>query len=1189
MPFLSALDSKSLVSDHLQFGDEASEQAHELCSNGKVISEKISTVMGAITAKHSVRTLQGLNSSLDISLTRRDSSSSLILEIQEIHDRRPRAFGYTVAVNGQKVYFRTYEEVGAGPNHYFIQLPRGENIKNILTITSASSAPFSLGQIWLYENFFTTIEPQEKVYKPLALMGMKATAPEAGGPGRDFAPFGEYRDVNFLNMPKNAIHTRIDNHLDNSAQTGRPVQILLNGTTWGGSPRSPDGQGGYFTDIRYSQLAYDLASKSWSPCYPNMWSCSFWTSSFDPLLQTTMRTRFLAAMSGIQDKVDFLHARGLMPYPVYVRELGPPMGEVTAATIQAATKEGIKLDPTDGLDKAERQWLHQNDVWLWQEYASWHAEVFGRDSVIVDRGAIRLPAMQTIDNQYAHTVFSSDHGPLKDRRYFGGQVGMVEGFWSSGEVFFDKYNLYDYVKANGKLAHVNIWAPFTKDSSHLRSLYDAGFQFATFIGDTAETTKVIRASDGCADLPALLPPHHQPILLEVRYNTQRTLGPTEQVVGVENLSIHSQSREVADMASMSRLAVNDLTKPGQITYRIDNGGIPFATGLSLQLDGRIAPGTGNRIQVLLGETPNNLQQVALLNAENLPCPDHWELFMTSKTSVNLGEKLLGKNSGFLRLVFHAEGAFDATFLMELSVTGQWNQGTGHVTGNPFTMREQRTLNLWIQERVVAQRLLKRYTQLAGEDHVTAQAKIMMTNGRYRTLQALLSGAISQILPARYVVRGHGELGRHKLNISLPNEDQVLKVTLLKVSEREYEFSVTCDVVAQPFTISLPTKNGTPWSLSRLKENHFRLQQEDSGKLIAVEGCIRISAEAVRENSSPRKLPTTIIARYLEGNRSAIRVDSQDMGLMDGEENISLQVTNGVTVTRHADLMENAGVSKTWPERFDRVVLSLNEQGKVTGIDAKYGHAHGKVVNYTPFSAFPPYSNGMITLDNGNTYEFDFITEVETTALHGIARAYESKMLLAALRPGMEVTIDYSPYTESGTSRRIIKVSQSHQVLMTQDYTTMLDNEWRTNVVSTEGVVVKNHNPEPHNGEKYSMLMRPAKGFEPGTVIYKVVSEWPVSYTVLEFSARVYDDSSSIDFEVSRDEGKTWNMCGRYDNTWQNCFPQGVKPWKVPWQYVDLTSEVQGVREFYLRLTLRANPADDRMALGKIRVVTEIKK
>ena len=1181
-----AAEPAQVIYDQIACDEPTSLTNHSQLTTGKVRTELLATEIGGFTRTYPVQTVSGSRSSLGFTLRKPAIAKDLILEVQEIHSRRPKAFAYTVSVNGTDVYFRTYEEVGAGPNHYFIRIPAAAALGEALhiTLTSAGAPEFSLGRVWLYADFFTTIEPQENVYRPLALMGMVATAPGVGGPGRDFAPFGEYRDVNFLNVPAKNVQQRIHDQLVKSAETGRPVEILLNGTTWGGSPRGPDGQGGYFTDIRYSQMAYDMASKNWSPSYPNMWSSTFWTSSWDPLMQTIMHQRFLAGMANLTDTVDFLKAHGQVPRPVYTRELGPPLGEVNAATMAAAVKDGVKLDPTDGLDQSERLWLQRNDVRLWQTYAAWHAEAFPRESVSVDRGQVRLPDEQAIDNQYAHTVFTTDQGPLKDRRYFGGQAGMVDGFWSSGEVFFDRFGLYDYIKANGKLAHVNIWAPFAKNTELMRDLYDAGFQYATFIGDTAETTKVIRASDGCAELPAVLPTHYLPRIMEVMYNTQRTLGSADSIVTCDNLKIHSQSRECADSASMSRLAVVDLAKPGSITYRIDNGGEPFASGLSLQLDGRIAPGVANNIQVFLGETPESLGEVAKLTAEKLPCPDHWEPYMTSKTTVDLGERLKGKKAGVLRLVFNAKGAFDAAFLMELKIAGQWSQGSGHMAGNPFTMREQRSLNLWIQDRVVAERLVARYRKLAGNDAIAAQAGRLLAEGRYRSVQSLLNGALSEVLPARYALRGHGRLGRYAAEITLPEDNQTLVATLNAFTAEACEFSVAGETARQSFTIKISAANGSHWTLTQPQPNRFRLATDPAGTLVAKDGAVTASVTAVQMAEPTRKLPNTLVARYLDGNRNSIRVDVQDLAMMNGDENLTLAVAPKVKVERTPEREVVEG-KKDWPQPKDRVELTLDEQGRVTAINARYGHDHGSVAKITPFSPLPPFSNGTLTLDNGQTYEFDFGTEVDTVALHNMARFYEAPMLVTGLRPGSAVTIDYSPYTEGGTSRRLLKVTQPYRQLMSQDFTTTQGEDWRAATVNAEGIVVQRHNPEPHNGDNTSMLMRPAKPFEPGTVTYAVKSERPLGATVLEFSARVYDDSSTIDFAASVDGGVTWTSCGRFDNTWQNCYPQSVRPWKVPWNFVDLTHVVEGRSDFQVRLTLRVNPADDRMALGRIRVMT----
>jgi len=1187
---------KPLIADALVFGDSVSEKTHALKGSGQVRSEKLRTEMGGIKGQYAVRTVQGSGSRVSFSLTKPAQASALILEVQEIHDRRSKAFGYMVNVNGCDVYFRTYEEIGAGPNHYFVSIPaeaaRSDEPLTV-TITSAGAPAFSLGQVWLYEDFFGTVEPQEQVFRPLPILSMSATSAEAGNPGVSFAPFGDFIQPNYANKPYAAVRQDIHYSLTKSGETGRPLQILINGPTWGGAFSGPDGLGGYFNDVRYSMLAYDKTRDLYSPSFPNMWSSSFFATFRDPHMNAIMKRRFMESLGDLSTFVDFLKARGKEPQAVYARELGPPMGEVTAATIAAAAKEGVVLNPRDGLDETERLWLYRDSVRLWQEYAAWHAEVFPRESVVVDRGTVRLPKEQAVDNQYAHTIFKAD-GPMKDRRWFGGQAGMVDGFWSSGEVFWDAFSKYDYLKANGRLAFVNLTVTILKnDCTPLRNLYDSGFQFVTFYQDTKEFTPFIHSADRCEAEPAIAPVHHEPTVLEALYNLQQTLGAEALVASSENVKIHTQNRDNADMSGCKRLAVADCSRPGQVTYHLDNGGEPFTSGLTLHLDGQISLGSGNRIEVLAGETLESLRLVAVLTDAQLPCPDYWTLYMTSKTSVDLGKELIGRKSGFLRLVLHAEKAPDATFLMDCRVTTQWPHSTGHLAGNPFTMQQQRTLQLWIQDRAVARRLLEHYGSLAGDEDVARQGRELFDQGRYCSVQRLINGEISQVLPARYAVRGHGKLGRYPVQVRLPEDDQVLVVTLHSCSGKSYEFSVNCDVDKQPFEISLDSSSSSAkWSLNRVSENRYRLEvgtgEKDSEQITVKDGRVTMEGIAVRVARSVPALPGSFIARYLNGSKASIQVDTQNLKWMNYENSIQLKVAKDVQVVRSAERLARSGEEGNWPKRFDRVELTLNAKGEVSGIRSSYGHDSGRIKSVIAPSLLKDFTNGGIVLENGNSYEFHYDTQLDTVAMHDRYCSYETQLISQGLKPGQEVSLDYSPYAEMGASRRLIKVTQPYRVLLAQDFTKGDTQDWKANAISVQGLAVKPHKPEPNFLHDLVVpLLRPEKPFEPGSVIYRVRSDRPLKATVVEFTARAFEDSSAVEFSVSTD-GIQWISCGLFDNSWQNSYAQSAqgKPWSNPWKFMDLTQEVQGHTEFLLKATLRVHSADERFCVGQIRVVTE---
>ncbi len=197
-----------LLADSCRFGEPASTQAHGFSSTGAVRSEHIETEMGGLKRSYAVQTVQGTGSGVSFTLAGPRHPGPAILEIQEIHQRRPQAFGYTVSVNGQPVYFRTYEELGAGPNHYFVRIPDalhrpGEALR--VELTSAGAPPFSLGQVWLYNDFFGWVDSQEKIYRPMAITSMVATTKLDEAPPALVLAAGRFRSAQFCPSPHRAV------------------------------------------------------------------------------------------------------------------------------------------------------------------------------------------------------------------------------------------------------------------------------------------------------------------------------------------------------------------------------------------------------------------------------------------------------------------------------------------------------------------------------------------------------------------------------------------------------------------------------------------------------------------------------------------------------------------------------------------------------------------------------------------------------------------------------------------------------------------------------------------------------------------------------------------------------------------------------------------------------------------------
>jgi hypothetical protein len=162
-------------------------------TSGNVRLESLETEMGGHLDRYQAAAFAGKNASLAFEVPTPAKGEDLLLEIREIHNRRPGVFGYTVLVDGREVYFRTYEEYGAGPNHFFVQVTAqslAASGKVRVELRSESATPFSIADIWAYHDFSKKVAEREAVYRPMALHGLKP--PKDGKKSRfnSFSPVG---------------------------------------------------------------------------------------------------------------------------------------------------------------------------------------------------------------------------------------------------------------------------------------------------------------------------------------------------------------------------------------------------------------------------------------------------------------------------------------------------------------------------------------------------------------------------------------------------------------------------------------------------------------------------------------------------------------------------------------------------------------------------------------------------------------------------------------------------------------------------------------------------------------------------------------------------------------------------------------------------------------------------------------
>lgn len=1154
-----------------------------------VFPETLDTEMGTLKQSFQVLTLGGAGAELEIQVPSPPAGAPLILEVREVHDRRPHAFGYTVSVNGTDLYFRTYEEYGAGPNHYFIAVPADvAELEESLHIgfRHQGGGPVSIERVWVYDSFFDRVATTEQVYKPMGLLlphrwmaseGQRAAY--AGLTSYDpvgllaFAGYG-YGDLDFR-------RDLLQSRLDLSAATAMPIQLIANGTGWGGIPDGPDGLGGYFSDLRYSIIRYDPATGAYRPSWPGMWGPFSTPTLRDPWLNAFLEQRFQRVYGGLRDALDRMAADERPAQPIIVREFAPISGEVSPFNSKAARAEGLELDPAKGLTHEERVWMHRDAARFWQEKADSTVRWVGRDSVLVEHGVVTLPEEQLLDHLYAHPDFLGTW-PVNDVRWSGGQMGMVDGLWSSGEMGQgDEYRdiaMYDYVRARGRLAMINMERTILKENfSVLKNHYARGFDFVCLFNAYDTDAELVHSVDGIHDEPAPPAVHREPVVLDVIVEHLQAVGPAEQVVAEENLRIYNELR----------LAVAETSKPGRVVYRLAPTAGPFTSGLNLHLDGRVSPGEANSLEVWGGPAPDALEQVAVLRNADLPCPDYWTPWMTSETSADLGTAMLGRDEWYMALILHAGPAPDAVIVLSLQVGSQWPWLSGHLAGQRFTHREARTLQLWVQQRAMAERWLEQYRALGGEDDVYLQAAAWVRSGWYPRAYDLLSGEISQRLPARYRVRGHGRLGRHPVEVHMEHDEAVV-VTLHALNADGAEFSVrSLGDEELPVRISFPEWDARAgWRVEEQADGRYRIVQDVD---IAPSGSAYFDVIARPRIIPSIVLPPRLSGRYLNTEDGHLHMDMQDVALMDYNEFITLPLADDVAHTRRRRRAPPSEPARSEPPQpMDRVDVTLNDAGEVVAVQANYGLDRGRIRRFIAPAPLEHFSNGIVELDNGHRYELDFGkthgTQFDTVAMQGTVLNYELRALSHGLRPGMEIELAYHPPADQETVPRITRIRQQRRVLLEQDFTQLPEGEWKEQAWRVQGVDVVPHRPEPNYLYKVVMnLMRPVADFAPGYVIYRFEQDRPFGITAVEFAARAFEYSSRVTFHVSPD-GTTWQRAGQFDNTWQNNISQVLKD--LPWQFIDLTDHVAGQTAFFLKVELAAHEADGRYCLAKLRVVTE---
>lgn len=332
------------------------------------------------------------------------------IAITEVHPEsvEPIPFHYLVTGPSIAPFERRYAARGFGPVTYFLRvagqtagpvtltnLDPQKSVPRILEVRGVTGD--ELARVKRSDSFRlmgTVINPQlgideEEQVKRIA--GQLATDPKRG------ITTAFSCEIYYASKDANEVQRQLETAHERSLQTGLPVLLGLV-SWWNGTPRKvPDGKGGKFDDLQYQQICYTpdalhpedaelrkLLGNRYNPHYcrttPNIWSNTPWLTMNSRQLNAYRAKRLNEAMDLLQkvSKGDTSWIAGIFleNEPRYwdtQSTQGTPQwhgerwADFNPYTVAAASRDGVALNPADGLSLEELTWLQRNAGRYFQE------------------------------------------------------------------------------------------------------------------------------------------------------------------------------------------------------------------------------------------------------------------------------------------------------------------------------------------------------------------------------------------------------------------------------------------------------------------------------------------------------------------------------------------------------------------------------------------------------------------------------------------------------------------------------------------------------------------------------------------------------------------------------------------------------------------------------------------------------
>ncbi len=434
---------------------------------------------------------------------------------------------YELRLDGRTIHRREHRCDGAGPITYAVALPSSDGGKGTLEFVDTSGQGLAIARVRTFSDPLGYAASRESltpmVVAPRIEIQAPYTQPEpdrtlaawvaATAPARSFVQPGLLAIVGYANPDSNAVAAKIRAYAQ-LAERHKVPWVLQLSSWWADTPlRISDGAGGHFGDIQYQQIGYSKFdtyddpglrefmdrespgkySRHYGLTVPNLWSDTPWLTMNNERLnafKVKCVGRAIATVNEIRSTPGGVLLQAIVTddEPIYWTRVtdwfeqgyGKVNGGVrrtdltldfNPSAVSAAARDGVTLDPADGLNAAERQWLNDNN----SRYVALICSAI-RDSLASPAG--KLPDLRERIYNY---LLAQPLYPLDDYGHPGWEIGMVPGaaigLEASDERYFTRARDLgplansDFECANPTAETVKSWEP------RFRAWHDAGCSF----------------------------------------------------------------------------------------------------------------------------------------------------------------------------------------------------------------------------------------------------------------------------------------------------------------------------------------------------------------------------------------------------------------------------------------------------------------------------------------------------------------------------------------------------------------------------------------------------------------------------------------------------------------------------------------------------------------------------------------